>query len=364
MQETYLYKQIAESIRSEILQGQLKPGDRLPPVRQLTNRWNCTPGTVQRAYQELSHQGLVTSRPGQGTHVASGFIGKEENLLRRSSLANRTEAFLLEMIRNGYPTVEIEQAFIMALDHWRVRELTPSPALTDTIIFNGSHDLLVGWMAAHFNEIYEDISFQPTFSGSLGGLIALANGAAHLAGCHLWDEDTNTYNIPFVRKLLPGKQIASVTLAHRRLGIILPPGNPMGICNLSDLVLPGIIFINRQAGSGTRVWLDIQLHRLGIDSDLIHGYTREMSTHADMARVIADGKANAGIGLEAAALAFGLDFLFLTLECYDLIIPETMMKQPPIKALVDWLQTPESKRRITAFKGYDVQSTGQITWVK
>ena len=328
----------------------------------MTTRWNCTPGTVQHAYQELARQGLVTSRPGQGTRVTGGSLRKEENLLRRSTLANRTEAFLLEMISNGYPTVEIEQSFILALDHWRVKEGSHSPDLTDTIFFNGSHDLMVGWISAHFNEIYRDISFQPTFSGSLGGLIALANGNAHLAGSHLWDEETNTYNIPFVRKLLPGKQIALVTLAHRRLGLILQPGNPMGIRNLSDLVKEGIIFINRQSGSGTRVWLDTQLHRLGIKSDLITGYSNERSTHADIARLIADGQANVGIGLEAAALAFGLDFLFLTLECYDLIIPETLMKQPPILALVDWLQSSDARKVIAAFKGYDAHLTGQITW--
>ncbi|MBE3040055.1 MAG: GntR family transcriptional regulator [Chloroflexi bacterium] len=363
MEETFLYKQIAESIRSEILQGQVKPGDRLPAVRQMTTRWNCTPGTVQRAYQELAHQGLVTSRPGQGTHVTGGFLRKEESLLRLATLANRTEAFLLEMISSGYPTVEIEQAFTLALDHWRVKETSPSPALSDTIIFNGSHDLLVSWMAAHFSEIFQDISFQPTFSGSLGGLIALANGSAHLAGSHLWDEETNTYNIPFVRKLLPGKQVALVTLAQRRLGLILPPGNPSGIRNLSDLVSPGIIFINRQSGSGTRVWLDMQLHSLGVNSNLITGYTNERSTHADIARLIAEGQANAGIGLEAAALAFGLDFLFLTLERYDLVIPETLMMQPPIQALVDWLQTPCARKVIASLRGYDAQPTGEITWV-
>jgi molybdate-binding protein/DNA-binding transcriptional regulator YhcF (GntR family) len=363
MEVTFLYKQIAESIRSEILQGQLKPGDRLPAVRKMTTRWKCTPGTVQRAYQELSHQGLVTSRPGQGTHVTGGFLRKEESLLRLATLANRTEAFLLEMISSGYPTVEIEQTFTLALDHWRVKATSPSPALSDTIIFNGSHDLLVSWMAAHFNEIFQDISFQPTFSGSLGGLIALANGSAHLAGSHLWDEETNTYNIPFVRKLLPGKQVALVTLAQRRLGLILPPGNPSGIRNLSDLVSPGIIFINRQSGSGTRVWLDMQLHSLGVNSNLITGYTNERSTHADIARLIAEGQANAGIGLEAAALAFGLDFLFLTLERYDLVIPETLMMQPPIQALVDWLQTPCARQVIASLRGYDAQPTGEITWV-
>jgi molybdate-binding protein/DNA-binding transcriptional regulator YhcF (GntR family) len=363
MEEKYLYRQIAESIRSDILSGVLKPGDRLPPVRQLITRWNCTPGTIQHAYQELSRQGLVTCRQGQGTHVASGFLRKEENLLRRSSLANRTEAFLLEMISSGYQTVEIEQAFILALDHWRVKEVSPPPALTDTILFNGSHDLVVGWMAAHFNEIYPDISFQPAFSGSLGGLIALANGSAHVAGSHLWDEETKTYNIHYVRKLLPGKHTALVTLAHRRLGLILPPGNPMGIRNLSDLAIKGIIFINRQSGSGTRVWIDTQLHNLGINPDFIHGYANERSTHADIARLIADGQANAGIGLEAAALAFGLDFIFLTLECYDLVIPETLMKQPPIAAMVDWLQTSKARKVISGLRGYDAHHTGQITRV-
>ena len=102
MEETYLYNQIASSIRKRILQGELQPGDRLPSVREMTLKWNCTIGTVQRAYQELAAQGLVTSRAGQGTHVVEHSLTQDDTGLRRAALVHRAEAFLLEVLTTGH----------------------------------------------------------------------------------------------------------------------------------------------------------------------------------------------------------------------------------------------------------------------
>ena len=113
MEKTFLYQQIVETLRREIIQGQLKPGDRLPSVRQMTRRWGCTTGTVQRAYQELVRQRLVTARPGQGTRVCSEVPRGEDIPLRRAGLVNRTEAFLLEVLNQGYTIAEVEQAFTL-----------------------------------------------------------------------------------------------------------------------------------------------------------------------------------------------------------------------------------------------------------
>jgi len=364
MPETFLYQQIAEALRREIIQGQLKPGDHLPTVRQMTLRWGCTPGTVQRAYQELVHQGLVTTRPGQGTRVCSETVPHGENIpLRRAGLVNRTEAFLLEVLNQGYSVSEVEQAFSLAFDRWRSASQTSIPSPTNTLDFSGSHDLAIDWIAAHFEEIVPGHRLELDFTGSLGGLIALAQGKAHLAGSHLWDEESDEYNAPFVRRLLPGKRIALVTLAHRRLGLILPEGNPMHLNKLGDLCQPGVNFINRQPGSGTRVWLDASLHKLGILPETIHGYTLEKRTHAEVAQAIAEGKANAGIGLDAAALAYGLAFIFLQRECYDLVIPADQINQQPVAALLAWVQSPVGKSAIASLGGYDTAHTGEVQWV-
>lgn len=142
-------------------------------------------------------------------------------------------------------------------------------------------------IAAQYHEANPNLTLQLSFSGSLGGLIALAEKNADLAGCHLWDEATDTYNESFVRKLLPGQKVALLTLAHRRVGLIFMPGNPAGLNNLTDLAKPGIRFINRQQGSGTRVWLDAQFHRAGINPLSVAGYQDEKMTHSEVARASA-----------------------------------------------------------------------------
>jgi len=265
-----LYQEIAESIRQQILYGELRPGDELPPVREMSLRWRCAPGTVQRAYQELAQQGLVIGRPGQGTRVAAP-LGEQANPLRRANLIHEAETFLLSVLAAGYQPDEIEQAVRLALDRWRAVTSQPPPAPAHRLRFVGSHDPAVALVAARLRELVPAYELQVSFAGSLGGLIALVEGAADLAGVHLWDEESNTYNAPFVRRLLPGRRVALLTLAQRRLGLLIPPGNPRTITGLADLARADLRLINRQPGAGTRVWLDAHLRHLGIDPAGITG---------------------------------------------------------------------------------------------
>jgi molybdate-binding protein/DNA-binding transcriptional regulator YhcF (GntR family) len=360
MEATFLYRQIVDAVRQQILQGELKPGDRLPTVREMMVKWNCTIGTVQRAYQELVRQGLVTSRAGQGTRVVGELPVQDETPLRRAALFHRAEAFLLEALTAGHPPADVEEAVRQALERWRVVSQEATVPASNLLNFTGSHDLVVAWMATHFTEIAPGYTLHLSFTGSLGGLIALVEGKADIAGCHLWDEQSDTYNTPFVQRLLPGQRVALVTLAHRRLGWIVPPGNPRRLQNLADLAQPGLRFVNRQAGSGTRVWLDASLRRTGISPVQIQGYTDERMTHSDVARSVAEGRADVGLGLEAAARTYGLDFVSLTQERYDLVIPAASMDLPPVRALTDWLGQPEAREMITSLAGYGISETGQI----
>ena len=363
MDEGHLYRQVAEAIRQEILSGQRQPGDRLPSIRAMAKRWNCTVGTIQHAYRELSEQGLVTSRAGQGTHVVDKPPLVDETPLRRAMLIHRAEAFLLEVLTGGYNLEEVEGAVRQAMDRWRSVVLENAPKDEKTLRFVGSHDLVLTWLASHFAELAPGYILQLSFSGSLGGLIALAEGKADLAGSHLWDEESDCYNAPFVRRLLPGKRVALITLAHRRLGLILPPRNPLGIRSLADLARPGLRFVNRQSGSGTRVWLDLAMHKAGIQTERIQGYQNEMITHSAVAQTIAEGKADAGIGLEAAAIAHGLDFLFLTHDRYDLVAPAPILESSAMQSLLSWLQDPSTHTIIENLGGYDTHETGQLEWL-
>src|SRR5512138_1619215 len=294
MDQSPLYQQIAEAIRQEILSGSLKPGTRLPPIRKMTKQWQCNPGTILRAYQELARLGLVISHVGQGTKVVDHLPDQVQTPLRRAALFNRTEAFLLESITAGYSTNEIEQSFRVALDHWRIISTEPEQSTPDVLRFVGSHDPAMALISSHYHEVDEGFTLQLSFTGSLGGLIALAEKKADLAGCHLWDESTDTYNEPFVRKLLPGQKVALLTLAYRRVGLMLQPGNPRGVSSFADLVEAGTRFVNRQQGSGTRVWLDAQLQRAGLASADIFGYQDEKMTHSEVARAISNGQGDVG----------------------------------------------------------------------
>ncbi len=359
---TPVYQEIAESIRQAIFYGELKPGDALPTVREMSLQWNCAPGTVQSAYRELARQGLVNSRPGRGTRVVAADAAEQPDPLRRASLANEAEAFLLRLLSSGYAVPEVEQAVQLALDRWRAMSHEDAPGSERTLRFVGSHDPLMARLAGQYKSLAPGYSMQISFAGSLGGLIALAERKADIAGCHLWDEDTDTYNIAFVRRLLPRQRVALVTLAHRRLGLIVARGNPLGIKALGDLTSGGVRFINRQTGAGTRVWLDAQLYRAGIDAGHIIGYDREVMTHTDVARAIAEGAADTGLGIETAASAFGLDFQFLASERYDLVIPEQAWCLDSIQRLADWLTSAESQTLFDGITGYVSRETGTVRW--
>jgi putative molybdopterin biosynthesis protein len=364
MEEIYLYQKIVSAIRQEILSGRLQPGDRLPSIRELTIEWGCTPGTVQRAYHELVGQELVVSRPGQGTHVVHRLPHESDDTpLRRAALVHRAQAFLLEVLTAGYTNEEVETALRLALDQWRVISEQPSPAIQGKLRFVGSHDLALAWIAAHFQEIAPHYSLELHFAGSLGGLIALVEGKADLAGSHLWDEETDNYNISFVRRLLPGQRVALLALAQRRLGLIVPAKNPSRIYALADLQKSAVVFVNRQPGSGSRVWLDAAMRRAKIDTGAIRGYDDERLTHSDVARAVAEGKADAGFGLQTAALAFGLDFIPLVTERYDLILPEATYKNPAIGKLAEWLNSTPARQAIAELGGYETDDTGKLEWI-
>lgn len=363
MQDQYLYQQIVQSVRARILDGELKPGDRLPTIREQTLRWGCTPGTVQRAYHELARQGLIMSRPGQGTHVLQVPSEAGELPLRRAKLVNRAQSFLLEMLTAGFSPNEVETALRLALDQWRVTAVEKEAPAQGALRFSGSHDLALAWIAAHFFEISPGFSLELNFSGSLGGLVALSEGRADLAGVHLWDPETDSYNLPYVRRVLPGVRLALLTLAWRRQGLIVPRGNPRRLAQVSDLAQPGLRFVNRQPGSGTRVWLDAALQRRGIDPRRISGYEQVKYTHTEVARAIAEQEADAGFGLQTAALAFGLDFIPLVDERYDLVLPEACLKAPAAENLAAWLQTGAAHKVIAELGGYDTRETGRLTWV-
>jgi molybdate-binding protein/DNA-binding transcriptional regulator YhcF (GntR family) len=367
--ESFLYQEIAESLRRRIASGELQPGDKLPPVRKMARQWDCTPGTVSHAYAQLAQEGLVAGHRGGGTRVTPSPLQPEHPSWGWANLVNRAEGFLLEAIRYGHTPAQAEAALSVAVSRWQElgREGIPQPATPNDgaaeLRFAGSHDLCVELMARLLNEETPQSRLSVEYVGSLGGLMALARNEAEVAGSHLWDEASDTYNLPFVRRLLPGRRVALVNLVHRSLGLIIPPGNPQELESLADLVRPEVRLINRQPGSGTRVWLDAQLKARGISPESVPGYEREEGTHLAVARAVEQREATAGLGIHAAASAYGLDFVPLAQERYDLVFPEEVWNGQPAQRLMEIIRSPRFKEAAIALGGYDTSETGKETWI-
>ena len=188
-------------------------------------------------------------------------------------------------------------------------------------------------------------------------LMGLARGEAHVAGCHLLDDATGTYNSSWVRQLVPFP-CTLVTFAAWQQGLIVAYGNPKQISSVADLANPGVKMVNRQAGSGSRDLLDRALTSAGIAAETLVGYEREESGHLAVAAAIASGSADAGIGVKAAAVAMGLDFLPMEEERYDLVIPERFLSDGPVQVLLDLLRRPALHRRVESLGGYDASKMG------
>ncbi|MFN8521864.1 MAG: molybdopterin biosynthesis protein [Chloroflexota bacterium] len=238
--------------------------------------------------------------------------------------------------------------------------LRPRHQVERTIVAIGSHDLTLDLISSELSRAYEGLTLSSANVGSLGGLIALQRGEAHLAGSHLLDEDTGTYNVDYVKRMLPGQDVVLVNLVYRDQGLMVQPGNPKGIRAIEDLARPGIRFVNRQRGAGTRVLLDYQLKQRGIAPSEIEGYTREEFTHLTVASSVAGGTADVGLGIAAAARALKLDFVPILQERYDLIIPRRYLETEHLQALLELLRQPSFQQRVGAIEGYDARDMGCV----
>ena len=194
----------------------------------------------------------------------------------------------------------------------------------------------------------------------MGGLAALKRGECHLAGTHLLDELTGDYNLSYLRRFFPAGGVALVNLCYRVQGLMVAPGNPLGLRSLKDVAERGARFINRQSGSGTRMLLDYELRRRSIAPDNIAGYHRELYTHHAVAAAIAGGGADAGLGILAAARALGLDFVPLAEERYDLAIRGDGLASTPVRELLEVLASPEFRAAVEALGGYDLRDCGRL----
>jgi len=231
-------------------------------------------------------------------------------------------------------------------------------ALEGQLIFIGSHDLSLDRINVLMAKGSTGVSLAIGAVGSLGGLFTLKDGKAHLTAVHLLDPETGTYNLPYIKKYLPGRKVRIIHLLKRTQGLMVKKGNPKGITSIRDLARDDIQFVNRQRGAGTRVLLDVFLEREGLSPDMVSGYANEVATHAMVAAEIQGGMADCGLGIQAAAHSLNLDFIPLAEEPYDLVIPEEFFDDRRIRILLDIIRSNPFREAMKSMGGYDPSESG------
>jgi len=221
------------------------------------------------------------------------------------------------------------------------------------VVFSGSHDIALEGIAEHL-EKHVTLLSMPV--GSLDGLVNLRQGLCQISGSHLLDV-TGEYNTPFIRHLFPDRAVEIVTLAYRTQGLMLVSGNPKNIKKIADIANTTVKFVNRNAGSGTRLWFDTELKKLKIPNENIDGYDREVKTHSEAATLIFTNKVDVALGLQAAAHQHNLDFIPLFEERYDLVLPRENEKT--LTPLLDHLQTSTFRTALNTLTGYNTSHSGE-----
>ncbi|MCI0549659.1 MAG: ArsR family transcriptional regulator [Anaerolineae bacterium] len=294
---------------------------------------------------------LLMASPATLTHLARTL--KQSPAWIRHHLLMLESANLVEVgeIRK---TGKVTEKFYRAkADALLLQEFILPKTKKTTLIFSGSHDLALEGIAETLSKHVTLLSLPV---GSLDGLVNLRQGLCQISGSHLLDEN-GEYNTPFVRHLFPDRDVEIVALAHRTQGLILASGNPKGIKKISDIAKPNVRFVNRNAGSGTRLWFDSELRKLKIPTEKIIGYDKVVKTHSDAAILIANNKADVSLGLQAAAHQHGLDFIPLFEERYDLVLPRENEKS--LLPVLDYLQTARFRDELNALTGYNSTHSGE-----
>jgi len=241
-----------------------------------------------------------------------------------------------------------------------VRLLRPISEIERSVVVSGSHDPLLDELSELMRVKYGDISMGSSHVGSMGGMMALRRGEAHAAGTHLLDEATGGYNASFVKRYFPKGGVRLVECVMRSQGIMLRPGNPMGVAGVADLARGGLRYVNRQKGSGTRVLIDYLCRKDGVDTSKIYGYNREEFTHTSVAALIAADSADAGLGVYSSAKLYGLDFLPVCDEQYDLLIPDYAWDTHMVQKLLETLRSDEFRERLDSLGGYKTVHPGTV----
>jgi putative molybdopterin biosynthesis protein len=292
--------------------------------------------------------------------VKLGKVGK--NLM--ASPASRGAGAVMSLVQaDGFLTVPANSEGIGAGEKVNIELLRDQHEIENTLVFIGSHDNILDVLANLLHRLRPICRLSSAHVGSMGGIMAIKRGEAHLAGTHLLDEETGEYNISFIQKYLANTPLQLINLAYREQGLLVSKGNPKGITGFVDLIRQDVCFINRQRGAGTRLLTDMHLKQLVIDTDKVIGYDKEEYTHMNVASAIASNNADTGMAIRAAAVALDLDFIPVAQERYDIILPMEFSDDPKVQAFLQTIiQNDEFSAAVEKLGGYDLRDCGRIMY--
>ncbi len=307
---------------------------------------------------KLSRQ--VASSLGQEEFIRVKLGSVSGNLI--ATPVTRGAGALMSLVRaDGFIRVPATSEGFAASNNVPVELLRSSRDIENTIVCIGSHDNALDVLGNYLKKRYPAFTLSSAHVGSMGGLLALKRGEAHLAGTHLLDEETGEYNISYIKKMLPDTRTVLVNLVYRTQGFIVLRGNPKGVKGFRDLARKDVVFVNRQAGAGTRLLTDLHLKKLKIDPSQVKGYDHEEFTHMAVAAAVLSGAADTGLAVLSAAQALELDFIPVAQERYDLAVPMAFYDTPMLQALFSIIrEDKEFRGQIIAMGGYDVSEMGKI----
>jgi len=294
---------------------------------------------------------LLMGSPATLTHLARTM--KQSPAWVRHHILTLESANLIEVGEIRKTGKVTEKYYRAKSDALLLQEFILPKTKKTAVIFSGSHDLAVECISEHLDK---HVALLNLPVGSLDGLVNLRQGLCQISGSHLLDE-SGEYNTPFVRHLFLDREVEIVTLAYRTQGLMLASGNPKEVKKISDIAKPNVRFVNRNAGSGTRLWLDAELRRLKIPTIKITGYEKTVKTHSEAAMLISQNKADVSLGLQAAAHQHELDFIPLFEERYDLILLREQEKQ--LNPLLDYIQTSDFRNSLSQLTGYNTAHSGE-----
>jgi len=266
----------------------------------------------------------------------------------------------VEEYKNRTKSKVYSASTIVKEDYFQRLNLTADNLPSGNLVICGQ-DPLLDILSRYLENHPNGIRTLRSYVGSYNGLFALYNGFAHVATAHLWDGDSGEYNVPYVKRMLPGIPCVIIHLAYRTQGFYVAKGNPRNIKDWEDLKRKDITIINREKGSGTRVLLDEHLRLLGIYGSSLNGYNRECTSHLAVASAIYRGEADLGIGNEIAGLSVkGIDFIPVQAERYEMIIKKEDFNKAPFRAIMEIIKSPDYKSEIIGIGGYNINEIGKI----